>query len=333
MSQYNGGGITVKTPLQLVTSAYEQSQADKYIATKVFPNVTVKKRTGDFWKMNPADWLRNQVQKRAAGTVARRGGWRFQEGPLWRVLEYTAKTGVPRQDRKEQMENGLPDPQVTNRRWVLSQLDLNRELIFASRFMAAGVWDTEWDGEASGIGAGEFLHWDDAASTPIEDVGEFLDTIHGKTGITPNLAIVPRVVARALRVNPQMVAASRVPTRSDGEFLATIDLIRQAWDIPNVIVVDSVYNTAGPMADPTLAQIYGKTVGFFVVGDANFAESPSAGHIISWSDTEEGTSENGNVLDEWYERDTKSFITEGSQFHDMLITSNKLGGIMKEAVS
>ena len=91
MSQYNGGGITVKTPLQIVTSAYEQSQADRYVAKRIFPNVTVKKRTGDFWKLNPADWLRNQVQKRAAGTIARRGGWRYQEGPLYRVLEYTAR--------------------------------------------------------------------------------------------------------------------------------------------------------------------------------------------------------------------------------------------------
>jgi hypothetical protein len=316
MSVFNGGGITVRTPLQIVTSAYEQSQQASYIADRIFPNVPVRRRSGDFWKLNPADWLRNQVQKRAAGTIARRGGWRFQEGPLYRVVEYSAKIGVPRQDRREQMENGLPDPVTVNRRWVLSQLDLNRELVFASRYFATGVWDTEWTGDAT-PGADQFLFWDNAAATPIEDVGGFLDAIHAKTGLTPNTMVMPRTVARAARLNPQLIDAVRSPNRSDPTIMPYTAFFREAFEIENIIIVDSVYNTAGPMVEtPTLAQIYGDTIGFFYVGGADWSMEPSAGHILSWSDN-----------------DTKSFITEGSQFFDMLSTSDQLGGLMMDVLT
>jgi len=331
---FNGAGITVKTPLEIAVSAYEQSQMGRFVARRFFPVVPVKKRTGDFWKLNPSDWLRNQVQKRKSGTIALRGGWRFQEGPLYRIIEYTAKIGVPRQDRREQMENGLPDPVVTNRRWVMEQLMLNQELIFASRFATAGFWDTEWDGEASGIGAGEFLQWNDAASTPIDDVGEFLDAIHAKTGLTPNTALFPRSVVRALRTNPQIIDALVRVSDTRNQVMPGEALLREVFDIPNIVIVDSVVNTAGPEATtPTLSQIYGKNVLFAYVGGDDLGTAPSAGHIITWKDTEEGTSDNGIVLDEWYDRDTKSFICEGSMFFDMMSTSNKLGGLMKEAIA
>lgn len=320
----------ISTPLQLTVSAYEQSQMGKYIAGRVFPNVPVRRRTGDFWKVNPSDWLRNQVQKRKSGTIALRGGWRYAEGPQYRIIEYTAKTGIPRQDRKEQMENGLPDPVITNRRWVMEQLFLNREIIFASRYASAGVWDTEWDGTAGAPGADQFLHWSDAASTPIDDVADFVEVMYGKTGLAPNTMLIPRAVARTLKTHPQVLEYSRSVSQVTGDAIPTEAFIRGLFDIPNVILVDSVKNTAGPEAtDPTLAQIFGDNISFFYTGmSGDFANDPSAGHILSWSDTDEGTSENGVVLDEWYDRDTKSFITEGSMFFDMMASADNLGGIM-----
>ncbi len=165
--------LHVNAPLTNVSIAYIQN-ASEFIATKVFPQVPVQKQSDMYWKYSKSDWRKTDVKRRAPSTESPGVGWKLDTDSYFAHV-YAVHKDVDDQVRANADSNFRVDSDAT--KFVTNQLLLKRDLDWADTFFKAGVWTTEKTGVASGVGAGEFLQWNDDASDPINDVSQWIETL------------------------------------------------------------------------------------------------------------------------------------------------------------
>jgi len=264
--------------LSNVSVAYIQS-SDKFVADKAFPSVPVQK-AGDVYLVFPRGYFfRDEVGPRPLGGRPRIAGYKLEEKPY-----YCEEQALMAMLDERERQNATPpyDPEKNKVRFLTQQHLIHRDRDWANAYMKAGVWSSELTGVAATPGAGEFLQFDQANSTPIELIDEKKDLIAEATGFEPNVLVMGRKVFRVVKNHPDVVDRVKYTARG----VVTAELLAELFGVGKVLVPGGVHN-AGPEtqdgSQDAFEFIVPKTDMLLAyAAEEPGLDQPSAGYIFSW---------------------------------------------------
>lgn len=179
---------------------YMQS-GDRFVASRVFPVVSVDKDSGTYFKFTKKYWFLDQMQTRAPGGDFARVGFALETG-TYATLQYALDYALPDEVRaNSQVPMDLETAAVE---YLAQQSLLRKEIAWATDFMKTGVWGT--DNTTA-------TNWDsDINSDPIGDVLTARRTISNNTGLDGNTMVVGYVVHQALMNHPDLLDRMKYTT-------------------------------------------------------------------------------------------------------------------------
>lgn len=276
------GDVHVDRPLtNLSLATYQEESA--YLASSCFAIVPVMKQTDKYWIWNRGDMFRNEARKRTPGTEVIRNGARIS------TTSYNCEV-YEMGDEILDETRGNTDPGVNLEsqkvRTIIQKLMIRREIDFASTFLTTGVWTTDITGAAVTPQTAEVLEWNNASSTPIDDVLLGKETILKNTGKEPNTLVLTYDVHRTLATNAQVLARLTGGQTPGGPAVVSDADLAKVFQVNRILVSKAVYNSANESATATT-----KTMGFVATKKALLCysapnpglEVESAGYTFVWT--------------------------------------------------
>ena len=292
MANPTAGDVHVNRPLTQISIAHIQD-ANVWVADKVFPNISVQKQSDRYFQYDRADMWRDTMKKRAPGAESAGGGYKTDNTPT-----YYADVWALHKDIDDQIRANADDPLNMDRDatiYLTEQAMISREVNWTANFFTTGVWTgvtgsaADITGVAASPSTNEVLQWNDASSTPIEDVRAYSDTIHGLTGKRPNKLTMGREVWTQLVDHADLVDRIKysggvgitVPAMVSRMAVASI------LELDEVLVADGIQNTAAENpsfeTSMSLAFIAGKNALLSYAPASPSILQPSAGYTFSWA--------------------------------------------------
>jgi len=257
----------VDAPLTDISVAWAQ-QPGNFANRQVFPVVGSPKQSGRYFVWDKDDFRRTDAQLRAPGTHGGTRNLRLSTD-TYACDVYSIGMNVSAQDRAN-ADNPL-DLESSFATALAHDVSIREEVNFAAAAFVTGVWGTSTTPGTL---------WDDAASTPIEDIATGITTILTNTGFKPNtLLLGANTWYNGLLHHPDVIA--RLPDNSarvvTGQQLANI------LGIDRVVISHASYNTAQEEATASESQILGKHALLCYVNPTPSLNTPSAGYTFTWS--------------------------------------------------
>ena len=282
MSQPSLSMVHVNGPLTNISIAYVQDQ-NAFIADKVFPAVPVSKQSDLYFIFDKEDFLRDEVGKKAPGAAPDVGGYDIDNSSPYYAHVYAYGHKIPDQVRSNADSPLILDTAAAN---LVSQKGLiKRESTFMTKYMTTSVWANDITGVASSPTGAQVLQWDNAASTPIEDIRAGMTAVQANTGFRPNTLTLTQAVWDILADHPDIVDRVKYsggvgngnPARVTKEAVAAI------LELDRVLVSSAVSNTAEKGATAAIGFIGGKTALLSYSPPTPTLMMPSAGYTFNWS--------------------------------------------------
>jgi hypothetical protein len=317
--------LHVNVPLTNVSIAYIPNAGD-YVCQKVFPKVPVQKQSDLYWKWSKSDWRRTDVVKRAPGTESAGVGWNYDTDSYFAHV-YAVHRDIDDQVRANADSNFSLDSDST--KFLTNQMLLKRELDWVDAYFKTGVWATEYTGVASGVGAGEFLQWNDAASDPISDVATWKLAYKLLTGFDPTKLTMGADVLIALKKHPDIIDRIKFTQRG----VVTKDLLASLFDIPEILIPmaskvadDTRINDAREQDAAATYEFLADTKSMLMTYAPASPSllTPSAGYTFVWSGYHGGNSE-GIRMKNFRMEQIASDRLECEMTYDMKVVADDMG--------
>lgn len=115
-------------------------------------------------------------------------------------------------------------------------------------------------------------NWNEASADPVGNVLAGKEVVRAAIGRNPNVMVLPASVLASLRTCDAII--DMVKYSAVGK--VTIDLLRNLFEIDNLIAADAVYNSAAEGDTFTTTDVWGDTVGLYYMGPATGQKQISA---------------------------------------------------------
>lgn len=329
------GDVHVSRPLTNLMIGYMQADTS-FVADTVFPNIPVAKQADAYFEYNRGDWNRDEMTERAPGTESAGSAYDME------TKAYYAPVKALHKDIPDQLRGNADSPINLDRdatSFLTHKARLNREIAWTRRYFATGVWDFEVDGVASSpTAAGSFnpakgstdnkkLQWNDAASTPIEDIRQGQTHVQQRTGFRPNTLTLGRWVYDVLVDHPDFIARMD-RGQTVGAAMANRAAMAAILDLDRVLVLDAIVNSAkknvSASASETNAFIGGKHALLTWSPPNPGILIPSAGYTFSWTGYL-GATEQGARIKRFRMEHLASDRIEIETAYDQKLTGSDLG--------
>jgi len=320
-----GSDLHVNVPLTNVSVAYLQS-LDTFIADRVFPVVPSDARSNSYWKYKKGEWNRTVAEERAPATESVGTGWTV-ESDTFNIRVFAVHKDIADQDRSaaDNVFNLDRDATIL----VMRDLMLRRELSWLATYFSPSVWsNTDQVGVTSGVGADEFLRWDETASSPIVDIRARVRAMAEQTGYKPNVLVLGPYVFDALLDNPSII--QRIQYTQAG--FVTEDLLARAFGVERVLVPEVIQNIAAEGSANDIGFVYGKAALLAYAAPAPSILAPSAGYTFVWTGYL-GAAARGQRIKKFRMEPIASDRIEGEMAYDMKLVSADLGQFFTDVVS
>jgi hypothetical protein len=324
--------LHVNVPLTNISIAYMQS-ADAYIADKVFPVVPVQKQSDMYWKYNKAEWRRTDVEKRAPSTESPGVGWHVTTDNYFASV-YAVHKDIDDQLRANADSNFSLDRDSTN--FVTNQLLLKRDLDWNNKYFKTGVWNTDRVGVSGSPTGTQFKQWDQAGSTPIEDVTSQIVAFRQASGYAPNVMVIGAYVLQALRNHAEILDRIKYTERG----IVTEDLIASLFGVKKLLVTYATFTQTPEFQNPATTEANatysfiggGKSALLAYSPDRPSLMEPAAGYTFTWNGYLGGNSR-GVRIKTFRMENIASDRIEGEMTYDMKVVAPDMGVFWSGAVS
>jgi len=295
--------------------AYQQ-EAYAFVANRAFPVVNVAKQTDKYFTYSQADFMRDQVQRRADGTESAGTGYSLS------TASYSCDVFALHKDIGDQTransDNPL-NPDMDATRFLSQQMLIRQEVQWAADAFTTSIWGT--DATPSPL-------WDAASSTPIADVETAKNTVLTNTGYVPNTIIMSYKAFSALVDNADIVDRIKYTSQDS----VTEELLARVFNVDRVLVMASVYNSAQEGATASYSQVGDKDVLVCYTPSAPGLMVPSAGYTMNWSGVSAGLGTSSAISR--YRMDTlRADRIEIEAAFDFKIVSSALGYFLSNVTS
>jgi len=249
-------------------------QADtKYAARRVFATVPVQKQSSRYATFDRGDWLRDELQYRADATESAGSGYAVSTEP-YNCEVWALHKDVGPQARANASDPFRPDEQAA--RFLAQKALIKLDTSFAASFFSTGVWATTL------TGGSDFLGWDNANSTPVENISDQMAEVEADTGFLPNVLTVNRRGWMALRNHPDVVDRVKGAATNGAPATVTQQAVAAVLELDEVVVAAAVKNSAAKGATASVDYIFGNHALLSYRTSAPSVEEPSAGYTFSW---------------------------------------------------
>lgn len=335
MAMLTPSAVHIDAPLTNLTVAFLQD-ANGFIADRVFPKVSVAKKTDKYYIYNRADFNRTgQVQARAPRTQAPRVGMSLSTD-TYSADVYSLATDYDFFTLAN--EDAALDIRAAGAQMLTHQLLIDREIKWASSYFAGGIWGTDWDGVASSPTAAQVIQWSDYTnSTPIADVTRIMRTVQLKSGgFKPNVMVVGKEVRDTLVNHPTILARLNGGATVTNPALVTDAKLAEIFGVEEFMVMETVKNTAAEGLTESNSFIGGKLAGFYYRPRSSGLMIPSAGYTFTWDELE-GASGHGIAIKsyrgDYLAIDGVAEVLEANMAYDHKVVSADLGAIIDSVIA
>ena len=273
------GDVHVDLPLTTIAIAYAQNP-EVFIADRVFPILSVEKQTDKYFTVPRGEWFRDEMKKRAPGALSAERTHKVSTDSyacdVWALHEMLADQVRANYDSPLQADREITEG--------LSQAGMIRkERQWVTDFFGTSLWTTDQTGvDSASPSTNEVGRWDRADSTPIENVRAGKRRVQARTGFRPNRMVVGREVYDALLDHPDIVG--RLDRgQTNGPAIVMRQNLAALFELEEVLVMDSVFNSATEGAADSIGLIGGKSALLVYAAPTPGLYVPSAGYTFSWT--------------------------------------------------
>ena len=249
-------------------------------------------------------------------------------------------------DEQQQATQVTGDPVDDANSFVTQQILLVREAVWVNKLFGAGIWGIDLAGVPGAPGGGQFKQWDQAASTPREDLSAQALAIFAKTGFWPNRFTVTPPVLRGILLNAEIVAAFQYTTAG-----ATPDLVAlakclfmpameaaQAGSVrgasePTIAICGGIQTTSDEGQADVFGYIGGKQALLAYVAPRPGLRTPSAYYTVGWTGLMGANPLGLRIKDFPLERNAVTHRVEAEMAFDLPLTGTDLAAFFATAVS
>jgi hypothetical protein len=318
--------VHVNAPLTNMSVAYIQN-AKNFIADKVFPIVPSEKQSDLYYIYDINDFTRIEVRERTPATESAGGEFRLSTSSFF-AKKYAVHKDLA--DEHKVNQDKVLDLEKSATQYVTQQLLMQLDTLWVTSFFNSGIWTgADLAGVTGAPGANQFKRWDEAGSTPVDDIDLYRESVAEKTGYLPNtLVLGPRVYA-ALKNHADVLDRIKYTERAN----VTADILASLFDVEQVLVARSIKNSGVEgNATQTKAYLLGKHALLCYAAPAPGVETPSGGYCFAWTGMF-GAGGFGNRISTFRMEWLKADRVEGEMAVAMSVTGADLGAFFLNAVS
>lgn len=290
------GAVHVNGLLTDISVAFIQEQ-DKFVAPRVFPMVPVEQKSDIYAQYNRGDFMRDEVQQRAAGAPYVRLGYRTDNTATYNCFEYGAEHPIDDQVRAN--ASGPYNPEVDGVKYLTQKMLIKMERDWTSKFYSTNIWTGSSDADDL-VGGTDFVRWSNAASDPIERIHNDMYSVETKTGFMPNKLVIGRQVWFDLKNHPDIV--DRYKHTSSNSI--TTDMVARLLELDEILVSGAIYNTAAEGVTHSMARVASDNALLVYSAPSPSLMLPSGGYTFMWNGLVRGA--NNGVAIETYREDNVS---------------------------
>jgi len=284
------GDVHVNAPLTNLSIAYLQS-ANNFVASRVFPNIPVAKQSDAYFIYDRGEFNRDEMKERLPGTESAGGSYDIGNET------YYARTRALHKDIPDQVRSNADSPIQLDREateYVTHKGLINRESLWASNFFIPGdpgdVWTFVLDGatarspnvDPTNGTSNNIVYWNDAASTPIEDIRTMKRYVLESTGFRPNILTFGRVTYDTVIDHPDIVGRMD-RGQTTGPAIANQEALAALFEVDEILIMDGIKNTTAEGQTASHEFIGGKHALLSYRPITPGLLTPSAGYTFSWT--------------------------------------------------
>jgi hypothetical protein len=273
--------VHVNTPLTMISVAYRQSQ-DRFVADRIFPTVSVDKQSDRYYSYDRGAFNRDQMQLRSPATESAGIGYSVDASSTYYCPQWSLHADVADEVRANADSVLNIDRDMTE--LLTLQALIRREKAWAAKYFVGGVWTSDFDGVASGNAwsSSTVLQWNDANSTPIEDIRKAQTTILERTGYMPNVLTLGKPVYDALIDHPDLVDRIKYGQTPGSPAVVNKQALAALFEVERVEVMSAIENTAAEGATNVHSFIGGKKAFLCYAAPSPGLMTPTAGYTFLW---------------------------------------------------
>lgn len=283
MPNPTAGDVHVNRPLTQISVAFMQD-AGNFVAGKIFPNIPVTAQSDLYYSYDRGEFNRDEMVARADGTESAGGGYTLDSKGNYFATVYSFHKDVSDRQRANADAPLNLDRDATA--YVTTKALIKREKIFVQNFFKTGIWNFNRNGVASSPVAGtSVLQWNNASSTPIEDIRSAISDMLQSTGFEANSLVLGYQTWAALQDNPDLVERVKFSGGVSNNTPAKISTraVADLLDLNNIFVMKSIENTAQQGQTATNVFIGGKHALLCYAAPSAGIMTPTAGYTFSWT--------------------------------------------------
>lgn len=323
------GDVHVNTPLTNISIAFLQD-ATNFVASRVFPNIPVTKQGDRYYTYDRGEFNRDEAKERAPGTESAGGSYDIDNTPTYFAKVYAFHKDIPDQVRANADAVVSPDREATE--YVTHKALIRREKIFAANYLATGVWTTDIQGVAASPSGAQVLQWNDANSTPIQDIRTAKTTVLESTGYEPNTLVLGKAVYDQLIDHPDIVDRVKYGQTPGQPAIANLEALMKLFEIERILVMKAIENTAKKNQTAVHTFIGGKKALLCYSAPSPGIMTPTAGYTFSWTGFL-GAGTEGNRIKRFRMEHLESDRVEVQMAFDLKLVAADLGYFFYDIVA
>lgn len=276
MPQPSAGTSINRPDLAEVVNEYRATAATGAIASQVMPVYPVVNQAAGFPVIPKETMLKIQDTNRAMRQTYPRSDWTFEMGKY-----FTVENGWEEaiDDRERKLYANLFDAETIATRRATKIIDLGREKRVADKVFNTTNFSINNLSTA----------WSNAASTPISDVKDAVNTVRLQCGMIPNTLIISFSTFGDLKGNDEVI--ERLAGTFPGLEIASMNSaqLAQLFNIEKVLVGGAVYDAADKGQDASISDLWANTMAMLTLTSTSpDITDPCIGRTFLWSEETNG---------------------------------------------
>lgn len=307
-----------------------------FIADKIFPVVGVDKKSDEFYKFDP-DEANREVDADGLLLAPRTEPKKFDVSHG--MDSYMAKVYGLGFDIDVQTQANSDEVLMIRERkaqQLMHKLLSARDRHWISTFLGTGKWGQDIQGVSGTPSTNQFKQWDDASSTPIDDMRSWKRQFAIRNyGLKVNKMVITQDIVDALMANTQILGRINGGASIANPAFVDMALLAQVFGVEEVVVADAVTNTAAVGATADRGYMVENQILLTHTPASAGLDTPASGLIFAWNSLPNAswgiTME--SFTDDALARQQIAEQVHGKMAYDMKVVGESLGTYVYDVIS